>query len=45
MHAVAISGYLPKLKGGMGLAFGAHFLNDFSKKSVPYLILYQLTKV
>ena len=27
---MAILGYLPKLKGGLGLAFGAHFLHDFS---------------
>ena len=24
--------YLPKLKRGLGLAFGAYFLHDFSKK-------------
>ena len=27
---MAASGYLPKLKRGLGLAFGAHFLHDFS---------------
>ena len=32
MHALAVLGYLPKLKGGLGLAFGAHFLHDFSIK-------------
>ena len=25
-----VLGYLPKLKMGLGLAFGAHFLHDFS---------------
>ena len=29
---MAVFGYLPKLKRGQGLAFGAHFLHDFSKK-------------
>ena len=29
---MAVLGYLPKLKGGLGLAFGAHFLHDFSIK-------------
>ena len=41
---MAVSGHLPKLKRGLGLAFGAHFLHDFSIKNVPYLILYQWTK-
>ena len=36
--------YLAKLKRGLGLAFGAYFLHDFSIKNVPYLILYQWTK-
>ena len=27
---MAVLGYLPKLKGGLGQAFGAHFLHDFS---------------
>ena len=27
---------------GLGLVFGAHFL-DFFHKNIPYLILYQLT--
>ena len=31
-NAMAVLGYLPKLKRGLGLAFGAHFLHDFSKK-------------
>ena len=25
-----VMGYLPKLKKGLGLAFGLHFLHDFS---------------
>ena len=29
---MAVLGYLPKLKGGLGLEFGAHFLYDFSIK-------------
>ena len=44
MAAVAILVYLPKLKRGLGLAFGVHFLHDFSIKNIPYLIFYQLTK-
>ena len=28
----AVLGYLTKLKKGLGLAFGAHFLHDFSIK-------------
>ena len=27
---MAVLGYLAKLKWGLGLAFGAHFLHDFS---------------
>ena len=42
---MAVLGYLPKLKGGLGLAFGAHFLHDFSKKMFFYLILYQQRKL
>ena len=46
---MAVLGYLPKLKGGLGLVFGTHFLHDFSlnfflfntlsmgKVSMPYL--------
>ena len=41
---MAVSGYLPKLKRDARLAFGAHFLHDFSIKIFPYLILYQWTK-
>ena len=29
---MAVLGYLPNLKRGLGLAFGAHFLHDFSIK-------------
>ena len=29
---MAVLGYLPKLKGGLRLAFGAQFLHDFSIK-------------
>ena len=39
---MAVSGYLPNLKRGLGLAFGAHFQYYFSIKCS--LILYQLTK-
>ena len=41
---MAVLGYLAKLKRGLRLAFGAHFLHDFFHKNVPYLILYQWTK-
>ena len=34
LHAMAVLGYLPKLKKGMGLPFGANFLYDFSIKIV-----------
>ena len=30
LHAMAVLGYLPNLKRGLGLAFGAHFLHGFS---------------
>ena len=29
---MAVLGYLPKLKRGLGLAFGAHFVHDFPIK-------------
>ena len=29
---MAVLGYLSKLKRGMGLAFGAHFMHGFSVK-------------
>ena len=41
---MAVLSYLPKLKRGRGLAFGAHFLHDFSIKMFFHLILYQWTK-
>ena len=37
---MAVLGYLAKLKRGLGLAFGAHFVHDFSI-NLPYFILYQ----
>ena len=44
MRAVAVFGYLAKLKSGLGLVFGARFLHDFFHKNVCYLIFYQWTK-
>ena len=41
---MAVLGYLPKLKSGLELAFGADFLAWFFHTNAPYLILYQLTK-
>ena len=41
---MAVLGYLAKLKSGLGLAFGAYFLHEFSI-NLPYLILYQWTKL
>ena len=41
---MAVSGYIAKLKSGLGLAFGAHFLHDFFLEDVPYLMLYQWTQ-
>ena len=32
MRVMAVFGFLAKLKRGLGLAFGAHFLHDFSTK-------------
>ena len=29
MHATDVLAYIAKLKRGLGLAFGAHFLHDF----------------
>ena len=40
---MAVLGYLSKLRMGLGLAFGAHFLHDFSI-NLLYLILHQWTK-
>ena len=39
-----VLGYLVKLKRDLGLAFGLHFLHDFSIENASYLILYQWTK-
>ena len=36
--------YLPKLKRGLELAFGAHFLHEFSIKMFRILMLYQWKK-
>ena len=36
---MAILGYTAKLKSGLGLAFGAHFLHDLFHKNVSRLIL------
>ena len=44
LHTMAVLVYLPKLKRGLELAFGAYFLHEFSIKIVLYLILYQQTK-
>ena len=41
---MAVLSDLPKLKRGLGLASGEHFLHDLYTKMFPYLILYQLTK-
>ena len=41
---MAVLGYLAKLKRSLRLAFGAHFLHDFSIRNVLYLLLYQWTK-
>ena len=40
---MVVLGYIAKSKRGLGLAFGAYFLNDYHKNG-PYLILYQWTK-
>ena len=32
LHAMTVLGYLPKLKLGVVLDFGAHFLHDFCRK-------------
>ena len=41
---MAVLSYLPKLKGGLRLTFGAHFVHDFLHKNVPYLILSQMAR-
>ena len=45
LHVMAVLGYLPKLKRGLRLAFGAYFLHCFFHTNAPFLILYQLTKL
>ena len=40
---MAVLGYLPKLKRGLRLAFGAHFLHDFHE-NVSFLMLYKWAK-
>ena len=37
VHAMAVFGYLPKLKMGLGLAFGAHFLHENVSSLMPNL--------
>ena len=37
---MAVLGCLPKLKRGLGLAFGAHFLHDFSLQMFLFNTLY-----
>ena len=32
LHAISVFGYFPKLGRVLGLAFGAHFLHNFSMK-------------
>ena len=32
LHAMVVLGYLPELKRGLGITFGAYFLHDFSIK-------------
>ena len=39
VHAVAVLGYLIKLKIGLELTFDAHFLHGFFHTKAPYLIL------
>ena len=41
---MAVLGCLAKLKRRLELAFGAHFLHDFSIKNMLYLILYLWAK-
>ena len=43
-HAKSVLGYLAKLKRGLGLTFGTHFLHDFFHNNVLHLILYQWPK-
>ena len=32
LHAMVVLGYLPKIRRGVGLSFGTHFLCGFSNK-------------
>ena len=41
---MSVLGFLAKLKRGLRLTFGEHFLHDFFHKNVQYLILYQWPK-
>ena len=41
---MVVLGYLAKLKRGLGLAFGAHFLHDFPIK-IYHIILLSINKV
>ena len=40
---MAVLGYLLKLKGGLGLAFGAQFLHDFSTNNFLFNTLSTVT--
>ena len=40
LHAMAVLGYLPKLEMGLGLAFGANLMHDFSMNM--FLIYYSI---
>ena len=44
LYAMSVLGYLTKLKRGIGLTLGVHFLHDFFHQNILYLILYQWTK-
>ena len=37
-HAKSVLGYLAKLKRGLGLTFGTHFLHDFFHNNVLHLM-------
>ena len=42
---MAVLGYLAKLKRSLGLAFGAHFLHDFSIKKISIFNTLSMGKV
>ena len=45
LHPMAVSGYLAKLKRGLGVAFGANFLHDFfvmDKVSMSHLFSFSI---